>query len=158
MLLCTFQAAKTTAALPKEDAQNYRYTVKASKRVEHQRLYHLLRLCDYVPKPPLTLNPTPKTQSALRIIEHQRVYHLPRLCGYVPQSHSRYISNPKPNRSLGKLSISVCNTYCVSVHIFLNTLIHIKIAPSRMYVSVCVYDCVCVCVYSCVYVYVCVGV
>jgi hypothetical protein len=40
--------SKLAAALPKDDAQNYRYTVKASKRVEHQRLYHLLRMCDYV--------------------------------------------------------------------------------------------------------------
>lgn len=32
----------------KDESQNYRYTVKASKRVEHQRLLHLLRVCDYV--------------------------------------------------------------------------------------------------------------
>ena len=36
------------AALSKDESQNYRYTVKASKRVEHQRLFHLLRVCDYV--------------------------------------------------------------------------------------------------------------
>jgi len=41
-------AIQKVTGIQKDDSQNYRYTIKASKRVEHQRLYHLLRLCDYV--------------------------------------------------------------------------------------------------------------
>ena len=38
----------TAPGLPASELHKYQYTVKASKRVQHERLYHLLRVCDYV--------------------------------------------------------------------------------------------------------------
>ena len=35
-------------AVGKDDVSNFRYTVMASKRIEHQRLFALLRACDYL--------------------------------------------------------------------------------------------------------------
>jgi hypothetical protein len=41
-------AGAAAATIPKDDVSNFRYTVMASKRIEHQRLFHLLRACDYI--------------------------------------------------------------------------------------------------------------